>query len=307
MQKNSLYAIIKSARLHHTINSGLNTKVNTISMSLLSSSEHIVTRHSPEGDYSFVHFAEGSPHLVDVSRRIHADCYSRLGFVKPESIVNGFFADGIDKARGMNVDFTVGFPKGSDPQDSSGKRGSYRSVSADSDNGLEALPSYLLCKDNITPAGHRLLERDVSKTKEIATLSGEDSASIYYMLREAIANGMPNQERWFFGIVSSTYDKLNSMFGPNAMKQIGSPTKIPDNRVGDHIRIIPAFVETKTFVDTVAKNFALAKDERSRRKIGGTLLFCVEGIDNSELSVRTNLTVSAIKLMQQGKGRQRNV
>ncbi len=265
-------------------------------MTVIKSPESAVSSLDRLPSYDFVHFNEQSPELVDVARGIHASCYNRMDFVKPGAIsVDGFFADGIDKARGDNVEFAIGYPSGSGPLDgSTERRGSYRVVSVTSALGLHALPSYELCLPNISKQGHRLLEKDVPKTREIAALSGEDKGSIFYMLREAIARGMPNEERWFFGIVQSTFNSLENTFGRGAIKQIGEPTIIPDARVSDHIRIVPAIIDTASFPSTLAKNLIHEKNKKVRERIAGSLLFLEQGLGRESLDLRTNVTLSGI-------------
>lgn len=237
--------------------------------------------------YFHMHFTEESDlELAQEAWRIHAEGYYAMGFVTAEAITpEGFLAEGIDKSRGPNTVYFLGLNPEND-DDGATLRKMYLSPGGT----YKDHPSYQACEDHLYPQGKRLLETLQEQgvaIVEIAamakSLSG-NPASMHEVIRDAMHAGIANNEVWFFGLVSKTYDSLEKQWGKDAFTVIGDDVPIKDPRVAKSVTLRPGLLYTGTFCDNVLHAYRSARTKQDALKYRRSFIYYTEGLDDNLMS-----------------------
>lgn len=237
---------------------------------------------------------------VRKAHEIHAESYVDSGFVHANALVEvnplngkGVLPDDIDKARGLNVQYTIATSRTPTLDIMTGKEienmSSWRLIDIPEGHTREALPAYGLAKGALTPEGEQYLkeidENPNYRLREIAALSrtkNGSAAGIFEIMRDGIHQAMGKNEVWFFSIVDTTYGSLCKYFGDDGIRQIGDPVPINDSRVNPDVRLVPAVTDANTFIQSVAES-ALRSSGREQQSQMGTFIFFTDGLSDKEI------------------------
>lgn len=242
-----------------------------------------------------------SPELAMLAQRTQAKGYVEdMGFLSPDAIEkDGRLSADIDKARGENVEYFIAKGWDSSTNELALEYGAatLRKISIPEGQGLEVLPAYDLCKDAVYPEYKEWLEdlrTETPRVKELAALAKTPETSpvaIFELLRDIVHSSKKwdedKGEIWFFSIVSTTYESLVSNFGDKAIVQIGDPVKLPDSRVSENVKLIPAVVDVGNFFDNVVSAIEESNDKRAQIRLMRSFAFFTESIDDSELTEKS--------------------
>lgn len=245
---------------------------------------------SPRSDRGDIYYYENSTEKSDpitarLARQTHAAGYLDEGFIYETAIGNdGQITPDIDKARGENVEYYVGFAKGGEPIST------LRKISTKEGEGVESLPGYQLCADYLSDEGQlALLEKELEgrpiveissfgHVPETTPLAGLE------LLRNVLQESYGTNEVWFFTMVTEKYKTLVNMFGPRVVRRIGEEVSIVDERV-NNIALTPVLFDTTSFFDNIKEG---AIDEvanvRKRKRYIGSLRYFARGLSNDSLS-----------------------
>ena len=243
--------------------------------------------------------------MTQLAWKIHAEGYRTMGFVKSDAVTDEGYLDGaIDKARGESVDYYIA----ARPNDESESldAATLRKISLASGSTIDRLPAYQLCKDALYPEGEeylRSIESPSERIKEIGAMARTEVASplaVFELLRNSVHESLGRQELWFFSIVSSTYDTLSENFGSHALRQIGEPISINDQRVNKDIVLIPAVADIDQFFANIYTAVLEEQLPGRRLKKMRSLLFFTDGIVDAALDESISLARSdAYRKMRQ--------
>lgn len=242
--------------------------------------------------YAISRFNEAdSLEMTHFAWRVHAEGYETMGFVKPTAVTDdGYLATGIDKARGAYIDYYVGLPKQQRGDAEHLDAATMRKINIPAEGAVADLPAYQLCKDSLYPEEHvALLELDdaEARLKEIAALARTPSASplsIFELFRHAHNEAVGEGEIWFSSIVSTTYESLVEAFGDRAVRQVGEPVPMHDERVSKTIELVPMIVDLDRFIDNMCESLAAETDPQRIRRLMRSIYFFAEGLHDDELS-----------------------
>ena len=226
-----------------------------------------------------------NPELALTARRVHASSYRGEGFIHDEAIgKDGQVADDIDKSRGDNVEYYIG-------RDASGEAVSTLRVvdSTKLNGGFRALPGYGFCESSISNEAVSFLENAEADGRRIVEISSfghipEVSAgSGLELLRHAHQKAYGSGDVWYFSMVSRKLQALVHIFGPKAIRVVGEPVSMEDDRIGD-VTLTPGIVDTTTFFDDI-KDSILAEGSVARRnRYLSYLRMFTDGLDTETLN-----------------------
>lgn len=234
--------------------------------------------------YIYIKSSEGSdPDFAYTARQIHARSYKGEGFINDGAIdANGQVASDIDKSRGDNVEYYMGYTTEGEPVST------LRVISVPKE-GVTALPGFKLSEAILSKEGKQtLLEADLKgrPVKEISSfghIPEVSSVAGLELLRNVFQQAYGTDELWFFAMVSEKYQTLVNIFGSKAVRKIGSEVELNDERVGD-VELVPALVDTTTFFDDIKEAILSEKYPARRRKLINYMHLFAEGIDISKFS-----------------------
>lgn len=228
---------------------------------------------------------EEDPQLAAVARRVHARSYRGEGFIYEDAVdENGEVVGEIDKSRGERVAYYVG-------RDSEGEPVStLRTILSNPEKGgFRALPGYGICKDVINQDGLDFLDQAEAEGRRIVEISSfghipEVSArSGIEILRHTYQEAIGSGDVWYFSMVSQKLQTLVALFGPKAIKVVGSPVPLEDDRVGG-VTLTPAIVDTTTFYDDIRDEIVSGGNtSRTSRHLTYLKIF-TEGVEPDALS-----------------------
>lgn len=221
---------------------------------------------------------------VRVARWVHAQSYRGEGFVHDGAITeSGELHEDLDKARGDRVKYYIGYDK-------SGRAVStLRVVDAADVGGFTGLPAYLHCKDKMPEETLEALvkmELEGRPIKEISAFGhvpDAHPAAGIELLRHVLQDELGTDAVWFFTMVTPRYKALVHRFGSKAMRQVGDPIELNDERVRN-VMLTPAIVDTTSFFDDVKDGILDESNELRRHRMVESLRSFVMGVDPSRLS-----------------------
>lgn len=250
----------------------------------------VETIRPPRTDtYRIEHFTESSDSaMAHLAWEIHAQGYQEMGFVHTEAVTeSGYLPTSIDKARGENVDYYVAMGERAQVGEILEDMASLRKISIPENGDLEDLPAYQMSKDVLyEDAKNELHAIGNSHIKEISALARTHDAgpiAVFELVRDIIHEARGKDEVFFYCIVSKTFDTFQATFGDKLVQQVGSPIELHDERVGDHIKLIP----TLSRIDQSFQRIAAAIDESNnpldKKRLTRTLFFLADGLSDNEL------------------------
>jgi len=228
---------------------------------------------------------ESDPALVEKALRIHAAGYLSMGFLNSGALTKeGFIHPDIDRSRGETTEYWV-VTNPSDETDCA----TLRKVRLRADASITELDCYELCHSSLFPEGVEQLTRMFSESRSVVEISAlartpeASAATVWHLLRAALHDGIARREVWLFCLVVSTYDSLVRHLGPSFMKVLGRDVAIEDGRVNSSISLRPVTVDTTLSLDAMLEDYERAVG-RARSRLGRSLLFYSEGLDERKLS-----------------------
>lgn len=244
--------------------------------------------------YFIQYFTEDSnADLAKKAWEVHGEGYVNEGFVAEDALLDdGALPTDIDKARGQNVEYYLATGREVTRQDGSpAERATMRKINIPEGERVSSLPAFQLCKDTLYPEYRDYLEsieNPAGTVKEIAALARTKEASpmaVFELLRDGLQDSLGEDgEIWFFSIVSQTYDSMVENFGPDAVKQIGEPVSLDDLRVNDEVKLVPAMVNTTTFIDQLRSTIEATTDSKRFKQLTRSFMFFTEGVPTTNLS-----------------------
>lgn len=221
---------------------------------------------------------ESDPQSVQVAWRAHALGYKNAGFVSDEAITpEGYLVEDIDSSRDMQSTYYL-VSNLDDNEDVA----TARKVHIPNDGSYRDLPAYKLCGDHISDQNLRILEaaeNDGVKIKEISALAGTKShVAVHEVIRRIVTEGALNNELWFCGLVSSTYDALVKKWGKNTLVTLGEPVHIDDDRVNPGVSLVPLVMKPGDLFDNILDAYEKAEHPEDKSRLRKTFLFYTEEI-----------------------------
>lgn len=237
--------------------------------------------------------------MVKLAREIHAVGYQDMGFVNSSAVTSeGFLADDIDKAHGPNVDYYV-----AESPDDDEVKATLRKIHIPEGGSLQDLPAFNLTIGSLSDSGFNLIagiDNPEVNVKEIAALARTPEASpmiIFELLRNVLHESLGKDEVWFFSIVSTTYQSLVDNFGNEAIYQIGEPITFDDTRISNEVTLVPALVNTDTFINTLCRTALDETDPDQQQRLLRSFMFFTDGLDDSQMNVEASSVRSSINSM----------
>lgn len=252
------------------------------------------THHSPKGrgdNFEYQILTESShPELAVAAQQIHASGYIAEGFVNENAVEsNGTLSPDIDKARGDNVQYYVGFEV-----NEAGEReakSTIRKISIPFGGTIEDLPAFQLADGKFYPEELKYLRnlpQPHRSLKEISAFAHTASPRLQpgrEILREILQDARGSGEVLIFTMVEPNFNALVRSFGRDMMHQIGDPVPLNDPRVEDGLRLVPAMVDADLFLDQIR---ASALDEtnspQARHAYKRSLVYLTEGLVRADMS-----------------------
>lgn len=235
--------------------------------------------------YSYAKATEGDdPDFALRARRVHAVSYKGEGFIGEAAITETGEVDAsLDKARGDGVEYYLGFDDiGTDVS-------TIRKVDASQRGGFELLPGYGLCADSISDEQKALFAqfeqqgRPINEISAFGHIPEVTSAAGVETLRHILQEALGTDEIWFFSMVTPKLRSLQYMFGPHAIRSIGKPIQIDDERTAG-VTLTPAYLDTTTFFDDVQEAIANEPDAKNRSRYLKYLKYFTEGVPLEKMS-----------------------
>jgi hypothetical protein len=250
--------------------------------------------------FRFTKFTEATDSvMVKLAREIHAVGYQDMGFVNSSAVTSeGFLADDIDKAHGPNVDYYV-----AESPDDDEVKATLRKIHIPEGGSLQDLPAFNLTIGSLSDSGFNLIagiDNPEVNVKEIAALARTPEASpmiIFELLRNVLHESLGKDEVWFFSIVSTTYQSLVDNFGNEAIYQIGEPITFDDTRISNEVTLVPALVNTDTFINTLCRTALDETDPDQQQRLLRSFMFFTDGLDDSQMNVEASSVRSSINSM----------
>ena len=228
-----------------------------------------------------------SPELAELAQQIHAKSYVGEGFINEGAITqDGAVTEDIDKARGSSVDYYLGYQQTRDGETI--PRSTIRKVNIPYGDSIESLPVFKLCRDVLYDNEREWLLSLPSESRNVKEISAfghvpEVSALAgLELLRHVLQDSNGSGEIWFFSMVKEKYETLVNLFGPEAVRKIGEPIELDDNRV-DNVYLVPTIVDTRVFYQQVLGTARLAQDAKQQKKYFKNLLYFTEGMTRFEM------------------------
>lgn len=246
-------------------------------------------RFANRGDmYNISEFTEFSnPDMTDVARKVHAEGYCTMNFVEDSAIdpATGWLAEDIDKARGPYVDIFVA----ENPANEKDKA-TIRKEHIPYGGTVDDLPAIQLCRGSMRPEVMEMLDAIESPEfvlKEIGAMARTEAGGAlgpFELIRETTQAARGKGELWIFSIVSTTFDSLQESFGERAFPQVGEPVDLDDDRVKEHIKLIPVLVDIDNFYANIAEGAITAGNPVRAKKLIRSFLFLTAGMEDTELT-----------------------
>ena len=235
--------------------------------------------------HRYVTVTEASnPEDALLARQVHAKSYLGEGFILDDAIdETGQVVPDIDKARGDNVAYYLGFSKEGEPVST------LRKVTAERTGGFQNLPGYQLCEANLSESGKIALTAAELQGRPITEISSfghvpESSAHAgLELLRHVLQESLGTDELWFFTMVTQKYQTLVKLFGPRVVQKIGDEVVFNDSRIGD-VSLTPAMVDTTSFFDDIKEGILHEPQHRERQRLLSSLRNFARGVDRKRLS-----------------------
>ncbi|MGB4758495.1 MAG: hypothetical protein WBP26_00385 [Candidatus Saccharimonadales bacterium] len=191
------------------------------------------------------------PGLAQEAWRLQGISYKDSGFVLPDALIDGCLPPDIDTTRGSNVTYRI-----ATHQDNPNDRATIRKEVADDFRDLSV---YKLCKDALTREGREQLKRAQDEGYYMANIAALGTSSRLFhrgahaLFRDIVQDAMLSgrRERWFFGIVVSTFSSLVHSYGVDTFQVIGKDVEIKDSRVRPGLKLRPTLVNPDTYIDTM--------------------------------------------------------
>lgn len=228
-----------------------------------------------------------SPSLAGLAQQIHAQSYVGEGFINQGAVTkDGVVAEDIDKARGGDVDYYLGYQ-----QSKSGElipRSTIRKVNVPYGGSIESLPVFNLCKDTLYDSERDWLSslphaaRNIKEISAFGHVPEVSALAGLELLRNVLQDSNGSGEIWFFSMVKEKYDTLVNLFGPEAVRKIGEPVELDDKRVGD-VYLVPTIVDTDTFYQQVLDTARNEKDAIKQKRFYKSLSYFTEGMTRFEM------------------------
>lgn len=239
--------------------------------------------------YVYQRFSEQTnPDLAMVARQVHARGYRGEEFVHGDAIMDdGSLTDDIDKARGSYVDYYLGYERGENGECT--PVSTLRKVNIPYGGTLDDLPAYALCKDQIYAKDREWLDnlpnpqRIIKEISSFAHIPEVGPMAGFELLRNALQDSLGSHEVWLFSMVADRYQSLVKNFGPVAVRQIGEAVPIDDPRV-NHVKLIPAIVDTDLFLQQVHDSIVNEEDESQKRRIARSFYMFTESLADYDMS-----------------------
>lgn len=263
----------------------------------LSASDEIMAANG--GRLRFISYFDGDPLFKDLTHKIVARRQERY---KEEGLLKSS-AKREDDIRGHNVEIIALVNS-----DTGAPVASLRKIHAIHTGGVEGLPSYLKFADAnaFSESGLNLL-KDRAAGRAIVEIGAlwkdreykNDTALALY--RKALQESIAKNELWFMGIVTSAYMGLLRTFGPQVVRDIGSPIPVNEEGASEKVRIRPCIVDPATFYDDLMDQVGDLKakgDYAARLSIEIILWHFLEGLDRNKYL--SNATVSRLGRMCSG-------
>jgi len=228
---------------------------------------------------------DSNPSLVEEALRIHASGYLSMGFLERAAVTkDGFVDPDIDRSRGETTEYYIAV-NSVDASD----RATLRKVGLRPGGSVTEFDCYKLCEEALFPGGVALLRRITSGSQPVVEISAlartpqASPATVLYLLRAAVRDGLARNEMWFCALVVSTYESLVRHMGPGFMNVLGADVAIEDGRVSSKVALRPVTINLVTCLDSMLVDYGLATG-RARARLGRSLLFFSETLDDSMLS-----------------------
>lgn len=255
---------------------------------------------SDRGDrYAYVSFDSESsnPRLTELARRVHAASYLGEGFVSQAALApDGTLEYGIDKLRGDGVTYYLGYELGDDePQACS----TLRKMRLGVGDTIEKLPGYEQSRF-ILPQDVRewLFNIPAERLREIGSfghIPEVSSKAGLELLRHVLQDSLGKGEVWFFTMVSTNVTRLVKHFGPQAVRMVGAPVKMEDERVNG-VQLVPTVVDVDAFFANVLNSIRTETNDARRRHYVLSVLNFAQGLGVDELGEAVYTELEELKM-----------
>ncbi len=211
-------------------------------------------------DYDIRVFNERQePDLAKEAWRLQGTSYKDSVFVLPGVLIDGCLPPDIDTTRGPNVTYRI-----ATRQDNPKDRATIRKETSDDFHDLSV---YKMCKDALTREGKERLEHAQNEADVMVNIAALGTSSRLFhsgahaLFRDIVQDAMlsSRRERWFFGIVVSTFNSLVHSYGVDTFQVIGKDVEIKDSRVRPGLKLRPTLVNPDTYIDTMVSSQLPAK------------------------------------------------
>ncbi len=254
--------------------------------------------------YIYRHFTEASDPLLAVSaQQVHAVGYKGEGFVNDDAIeADGTMSANIDKARGPNVDYFVGF--GTNGEGNSVARSTIRKVHIPFGQTIESLPAYQIAADSLYPEALEELraianpDRTIKEISAFAHSPEVSSAAGLEIIRNILQDSLGSHEKWMFTMVASRFEALVRSFGPKMMRQIGEPVPVTGTGVNEGVELVSAIVDTDTYLSDIHDSIVAEDDMQIRTGYMNGLKYLTQGLTSNEMGEAVATFVSSLKERQ---------
>lgn len=258
-----------------------------------------------DGRYRISSFAR-EEHLLRALRveQIHGESYVAAGYVQPSALDELGRLDNsipefvMDKVRGstdlIDVRYLYATPCCSRPgqRDEAG----LRVANVRAAGSLDDLAAFSACKISLG----RMYKHELYDTfdalgpggiKEITSLSATTDAHCsapYALIREALHQGLTSRtaEKWLITFALPAFHKMRKRMGEIVIHPAGEPFyahRNEDPRTSNDLLLVPSIIDTKDFIENIARSIALADSHRTACIRFDTLAFMARGLDEELL------------------------
>ena len=248
------------------------------------------------GRYIVKSFTEtSSPEEAIIAQKVQAESYRESGYVEETAVSEGKLLSEVDKSRGKDVVYYLGYDIEQKKSMASLRRKFIpNNGSLDDLSGFKDSQPVLFdgVEDELRQHINAYGQDSVSEICALGkTVSAPSSLSVR-LIGAAIRDVYESQsnEKWIVLFAKPAYESINKLFGPSIVRQAGDlvDTVSGDEHVSSSLTFMPCVVDPGKIYDTLAEELYSDKlDKREYMARSRTLRLISEGLDTSGMSKAT--------------------